>query len=152
MSLNKVLLIGNVGRDPEIRYIANEQDKNSSTKVATIRLATNDKFYKNSVLHEITEWHTIIAWGRLADLAEEYIKKGSALFVEGKIRTRSWFDKEENLKYVTEIVAENVQLLGKKTEEESQNQKKTNASILEQAQKSDAFKDIEEFDESDYPI
>jgi single-strand DNA-binding protein len=107
MSLNKVMLIGNVGRDPEIRHLAN----NSS--VARFPLATSEKFKtKTGDLQEQTEWHNIVCWRSLADLAEKYIHKGSKLYIEGRIRTNSWNDKNTGEKrYSTEIFADSVVLL-----------------------------------------
>ncbi|MFA6759154.1 MAG: single-stranded DNA-binding protein, partial [Bacteroidales bacterium] len=88
MSLNKVMLIGNVGRDPEVRHLAN------NSIVAKFPLATSEKFkLKSGELQEQTEWHNIVCWRSLAELAENYIKKGSRLYIEGRIKTSSWVDK-----------------------------------------------------------
>ena len=110
MSLNKVLLIGNAGRDPEIRHLE------SGTVNATFSLATTEKFRDRSSgeLREQTEWHNIVCWRNLADLSQNYISKGSQIFVEGKIRTRSWTDQTGQKRYTTEIVADNIRLLGKR--------------------------------------
>jgi single stranded DNA-binding protein (ssb) len=107
MSLNKVLLIGNVGRDPEIRNLSN------NSIVARFPLATSEKFkLRSGELQEQTEWHNIVCWRSLAELAEKYIKKGSRLYIEGKIRTSSWVDKNTNeKKYSTEILADNIIML-----------------------------------------
>ena len=107
MSLNKVMLIGNVGRDPDIRHLAN----NSS--VARFPLATSEKFKtKSGDLQEQTEWHNIVCWRSLAELAEKYIHKGSKLYIEGRIRTNSWNDKNTGeKKYATEIFADSIVLL-----------------------------------------
>jgi len=112
MALNKVLLIGNVGKDPEIRHLE------SGASVATITLATSEKFKdRNSgESKELTEWHTIVAWRQLADLASNYIKKGSQIFVEGRLRSRSWDDQNGMKHYATEILADSIQLLGKRPE------------------------------------
>jgi len=112
MSVNKVILVGNVGKDPEVRLL------DGGTSVASITLATSEKGYKTKTgvdIPEKTEWHNIVAWRGLAEIAEKYIKKGSQIFVEGKIVTRKW-DKDGVAQYRTEIIAENIQLLGKKTE------------------------------------
>ena len=88
MSLNKVMLIGNVGQDPEVRYL----DGNSpNAKVATLRLATTERYRDRNTgeNREITEWHTIVLWRGLADIVEKYVKKGTQLYIEGRIRTRS---------------------------------------------------------------
>jgi len=107
MSLNKVLLIGNVGRDPEIRHLA----KNSM--VARFPLATSEKFKtKSGELQEQTEWHNIVCWRFLAELAENYIKKGSRLYIEGRIKTSNWVDKAtQEKRYSTEIIASSILLL-----------------------------------------
>ena len=98
MALNKVLLIGNVGKDPEVRHLE------SGAAVATITLATSERYRdRNGEMRELTEWHTVIAWRQLADLAENYIRKGSQIYVEGRIRTRSWDDQNGQKRYATEI-------------------------------------------------
>ena len=110
MSLNKVMLIGNVGQDPEVRYLDN--------KVATFRLATTERYKdRNSgETREITEWHSVVAWRNSADIVEKYVKKGTQLYVEGRLRTRSWDDQNGNKRYTTEIIADSLQLLGKKAD------------------------------------
>jgi single-strand DNA-binding protein len=114
MSVNKVILIGNVGQDPEVRYIDN------NTPVCTLRLATSD-VYKNKNGEKVTttEWHSVVLWRGLAEVAEKYVKKGSQIYIEGKIRSRSWEDKDKNKRYTTEIVADILQLLGRRTEDAS---------------------------------
>ncbi|MCZ6468331.1 MAG: single-stranded DNA-binding protein [Candidatus Dadabacteria bacterium] len=107
MSVNKVMLIGNLGRDPEIRYTTSGQ------AVANFTLATTEKYTnKAGDKQEDTEWHRIVAWGRLAEICGEYLTKGRMVYIEGSIRTRSWEDKEGNTKWTTEIVARNMQMLG----------------------------------------
>lgn len=115
MSVNKVILIGNVGRDPDVRYL----DKNVA--VANFTLATTERGFtmqNGTQVPERTEWHTIVAWRSLAELAEKYIRKGMQLYVEGKIQTRSW-EKDGVKRYATEIVADTIQLLGKRQENEA---------------------------------
>ena len=109
MSVNKVILIGHVGADPEVRYIE------SNTPVCNIRIATSE-VYKNKSGEKVTttEWHTVVLWRGLAEVAEKYVKKGTQLYIEGKIRSRSWDDKDGNKRYTTEIVADVLQLLGKR--------------------------------------
>jgi single-strand DNA-binding protein len=110
MSINKVILVGNVGKDPEIRHL------DSETAVAHFPLATSENYTnKNGEKVESTEWHNIVCWRKLATLAENYIRKGTQLYVEGKIRTRS-YDQDGIKKYITEINADTVQLLGRKNE------------------------------------
>lgn len=111
MSINKVILVGNVGKDPEVRHLQ------GGASVATITLATSERYKDRSgETKEMTEWHTIIAWRQLADLAENYIRKGSQLYVEGKIRSRSWDDQNGQKRYVTEIQADTIQLLGRRSD------------------------------------
>lgn len=115
MSLNKVMLIGNVGKDPEVRYLETPGQNGMNPKVATITLATSERYRdRNGEVHENTEWHNIVAWRGLADTAEKYIKKGTQIYVEGRLRTRSWTDASGAKKYTTEVVADNIQLLGKR--------------------------------------
>ncbi|MCX7955143.1 MAG: single-stranded DNA-binding protein [Bacteroidales bacterium] len=109
MSVNKVILLGNVGRDPIIRYTAD------NVPVASFSLATNEYYKDNSGnLQRITEWHTIVAWRNLAELAEKHIRKGSQIYVEGRLRTRTYTDVNQVQKVVVEVIADNIQLLGKK--------------------------------------
>ena len=106
-SVNKVILIGNLGADPETRYLP------SGDAVTNIRVATTEKWRdKGGEQQEHTEWHRIAFFGKLAEIAGEYLKKGSPVYVEGRIRTRKWQDKEGQDKYSTEIVADRMQLLG----------------------------------------
>jgi len=120
MSINKAILIGNVGRDPDIRYFDKESEKKNS--VASFTLATTDRGYtlaNGTQVPDRTEWHNIVAWRGLAELAEKYIRKGSQIYVEGKIVTRSW-EKEGVTRYTTEIVADTIQLLGSRREGQSE--------------------------------
>lgn len=105
-SLNKVMLIGNVGRDPEVR------DFEGGMRRATFTLATSERFRDR----ENTEWHNIVAWRQLAELAEKYIHKGSQIYVEGRITSRSWDGNDGAKHYVTEIVANTIQLLDRRNE------------------------------------
>ena len=109
MSVNKVILVGNVGADPEVRYIE------SNTPVCNLRIATSET-YKNRNGEKVTntEWHTVVSWRGLAEIAEKYVKKGMQLYIEGKIRTRTWDDKDGNKRYATEIIADVMQLLGRR--------------------------------------
>lgn len=108
MSVNRALILGNCGKDPEVRVVG-------ENKVASFSVATTEKYKdsKTGEWKENTEWHNIVCWRNTAELAEKYIKKGTQLFIEGKLRTRSW-DKDGEKRYVTEIVADSIQLLGKK--------------------------------------
>lgn len=113
MSINKVILVGNVGKDPEVRYIDN------NVPVATITVATSERAYKTSNGTEIperTEWHNVVLWRGLAEVAEKYVRKGSQVYIEGKIKTRSWADQTGAKRYSTEIIADNMELLGRRGE------------------------------------
>ncbi|MDX1671540.1 MAG: single-stranded DNA-binding protein [Balneolaceae bacterium] len=99
-SLNKAMIIGRLGQDPEVRYTQ------SNTAVATLSIATNERFKDRSgEWKETTEWHRVVAWGRLAEICSEYLSKGSQVYVEGPIQTRQWEDKEGQTRYTTEIKA-----------------------------------------------
>ncbi|MCQ2115383.1 MAG: single-stranded DNA-binding protein [Bacteroidales bacterium] len=113
MALNKVMLIGNVGADPEVRYLEQNNPQNPA-KVATFRLATTERYRdRNNELRENTEWHNIVVFGRNADVVEKYVKKGSNIYVEGSLRTRSFDGRDGQKHYVTEIRVDNLQLLGR---------------------------------------
>lgn len=108
MSVNKVILIGNVGRDPEVRYL------DSGVAVASLPLATTDRAYtltNGTQVPERTEWHNLVLWRGLAETAEKYVHKGDKLYVEGKIRTRSYDDQAGSKRYVTEIFVDNMEML-----------------------------------------
>ena len=107
-SVNKVILVGNVGQDPEVKYTP------SGVPVAKLSLATNERFKdRNDQWQDRTEWHSVVAWQRLAEIVGEYVRKGSKLYVEGKLQTSSWEDRQnEERKYRTEIVARDIVLLG----------------------------------------
>ena len=115
MSLNKVMLIGNVGKDPEVRYLEGAGQNGAGRKVATFTLATSERYRdRNGDSRENTEWHNIVAWGQPADIVERFVKKGTQLYIEGRLRTRSWTDKTGGTRYTTEINVDNLQLLGRK--------------------------------------
>jgi single-strand DNA-binding protein len=106
-SVNKVILVGNLGRDPETRYTT------SGDAVTNIRLATTDTWKdKAGEKQERTEWHNIVFYGRQAEIAGEYLKKGRQIYVEGRLQTRKWQDKEGQDRYTTEIIADRMQMLG----------------------------------------
>lgn len=105
--VNKAILIGNLGADPEVRSLE------SGVKVASIRLATTETFKdREGNRSEHTEWHNIVLWRGLAEVAEKYLRKGNSVYIEGRIRTRQWEDKEGNTRYTTEIIADNMTMLG----------------------------------------
>jgi single-strand DNA-binding protein len=106
-SLNKILLIGNLGKDPEVRYTTD------GSPVATFSLATSENWTdKSGGRQEHTEWHTIVAWNKLADLAKRYLSKGRQVYIEGRIRSRDWTDKDGNKRRTTEVIASQMVLLG----------------------------------------
>ena len=108
MSLNKVQLIGNVGKDPEVRYL------DSGMAVATFPLATTDRAYtlaNGTQVPERTEWHNIVLWKNLAEIAEKYVHKGDKLYIEGKIRSRSYDDQNGVKRYIVEIFGDNMEML-----------------------------------------
>ena len=112
-SVNKVILVGNLGKDPEVRTLE------SGSKVVGFSLATSEK-YKDKITGEQrvqTDWHNIVMWRNLADIADKYLRKGMQVYIEGKLRTRSWQDKEGNNRYTTEVVADNMVMMSKSTNE-----------------------------------
>ena len=109
------MLIGNVGRDPEVRYFDGNSSPNGNSKVARFTLATTERYRDRSgELRENTEWHNIVAWRNSAELAEKYIRKGSQIYVEGKLSTRTWTDQSGAKRTTTEVVVDNIQLLGRR--------------------------------------
>lgn len=102
--VNKVILVGRVGKDPEVRHLSSE------SSVANFSLATNESYVKDGARVEQTEWHNVVAW-RSAKYVEDYVRKGMLLYVEGRLRTRSWEDKDGNKRYTTEIVSDNMFIL-----------------------------------------
>ena len=113
--INKVILVGNVGGDPEVRTTE------SGVKVARIRLATSERYTdkQSGERKELTEWHTITLWRGLADVVDRYVHKGSQLYIEGRLRTREWTDTNNIKRYTTEILADNMQLLGSRGDGQS---------------------------------
>jgi len=108
--INKVILVGNVGLDPEVRTLE------SGAKVARVRLATTERLFDRQAneTKEHTEWHTVTLWRGLADVVDRYVRKGSQLYIEGRLRTREWMDKDNNKRYTTEILADEMKLLGRR--------------------------------------
>ena len=110
--VNKVILVGNVGVDPEVRTLE------SGVKTARVRLATSERFYNRDTKEttDHTEWHTITLWRNLADVVDRFVRKGSQLYIEGRLRTREWTDQSGNKRYSTEILADEMKLLGARRE------------------------------------
>lgn len=112
--VNKVILVGNLGKDPEVRHLE------GGATVATFSLATTES-YKDKTGNKVdqTEWHNIVLWRGLAEIADKYLRKGMSIYIEGKIRTRSWEDKEGQKRYTTEIVADTMTMLGGKRDDQN---------------------------------
>lgn len=112
--LNKVMLIGNVGKDPDIRHLEND------VAVVTLPIATTERFKDRSgTVKEQTEWHNVVFWRNLAEIVEKHVRKGSQVFIEGRLRTRNWEDQTGQKRYTTEIVADVMRLLGKRPESDN---------------------------------
>ena len=129
MSVNKVILVGNVGKDPEVKYFDNDR------AVANFSFATTERGYRTSNgidVPEKTEWHNVSCWGGLAKVAEQYVKKGDPLYIEGKIRTRSYDDKNGIKRYVTDIHVDNLEMLGRRSRDDSQQASSNYASNTQQ--------------------
>jgi len=114
VSINRIILVGHLGQDPEKRYTP------SGAAVTTFTLATNERYKdRNGDQQDKTEWHNIVAWNNLAEICAEYLHKGKQVYIEGKIQTRKWQDKDGNDRYTTEIIANQMQMLGSKAESDS---------------------------------
>lgn len=111
--INKVILVGHLGKDPEVRHL------DGGVTVASFPLATSETYNKDGKKIEQTEWHNIVMWRGLAEVASKFLQKGKLVYIEGKLRTRSFEDKEGHKKYTTEIVAENFTMLGRKSDFEN---------------------------------
>jgi single-strand DNA-binding protein len=108
--VNKVILVGNLGKDPEVRHLEN------GAAVANFSIATSESYKdKSGNRQEQTEWHNIVLWRGLAEIAEKYLKKGSQIYIEGKLKTRNWQDKDGNTRYTTEVVGDNMTMLGSRS-------------------------------------
>ncbi len=115
MSVNKAILVGNLGKDPELRYTS------SGTAVATFSLATTERYKdRNGEQQERTEWHNIVAWRNLAEICGKYLHKGRQVYIEGRIQNRSYDDRDGNKRYITEFVADQMQMLGRPGDEGGQ--------------------------------
>lgn len=136
-SVNKVILIGNLGSDPEVKYTP------SGAAVANFNLATNESWTgKDGKKEERTEWHRIVAWSKLAELCGEYLSKGRPVYIEGRLQTRDWTDKDGNKRYTTEIVAQTLQFLGSPGERGSRPTASSSGQGMEAAAPVDVEDDI----------
>jgi len=143
MGVNKVTLLGNLGADPEHRYTPN------GASVCEFRLATNERWLdKQGQKQERTEWHRIVAWGKLADICAEYLSKGRQVYLEGKLRTRSWTDKESTKRWMTEVIADKVEFLGGGGEKRAAKSERTADEVIDDLDGSDA----PDFGDTDIPF
>ena len=130
MSVNKVMLVGRLGQDPDVRYMPNE------TAVCNFSLATSRRYKnKDGERVENTEWHRVVMFGKLAEIAKEYVKKGSQIYIEGRLQTRKWQTKEGQDRYTTEIIAENMTMLGGKSDSAEGSNQSSNDSEFSQEKK-----------------
>lgn len=142
--VNKAILIGNLGSDPELKYTPN------GIAVASFSLATNERRQdKDGNYKDHTEWHKIVAWRKLAETVGEYLKKGSQVYIEGKIQTRSWEDQNGNKRYQTEIVAQNLQMLGRRPGDMSSHDETMSEPVNEE---SGSVRDKDDDEDSDLPF
>ncbi|MDM1295475.1 single-stranded DNA-binding protein [Sphingobacterium sp. N143] len=147
--VNKVILVGHLGKDPEIRYLE------GNVSVASFPLATSETYNKDGKRVEQTEWHNIVMWRGLADVAVKYLTKGKLVYIEGRLRTRTYEDKEGIRRYATEVVAETFTLLGRKSDFEPTGGANANNTANTQAQKTDDKEvevDFTENDQEDNPL
>tara|TARA_A100000171_G_scaffold24058_1_gene22373 strand:+ start:1497 stop:1934 length:438 start_codon:yes stop_codon:yes gene_type:complete len=142
--VNKVILVGNLGKDPEVRHLE------SGRAVANFSLATSET-YKNKQGERVTttEWHNIVLWSPLAEIAEKFLKKGSQVYIEGKLTTRSWDDQDGNKRYTTEVVGNNLTMLGTKSDNEGGG---GSSSYSPSSEKSSEISSIPEDDSDDLPF
>jgi len=146
--VNKVILVGNLGNDPDIRYAA------SGAAVANISLATAESWKDKNTgeQQKRTEWHRIVFFGRLAEIVGEYLRKGSQVYVEGRLQTRKWEDKEGKVLYTTEIVANEMQMLGGKNNQDSGNAGNATATPSRQSKTTPDSTGSDDFDADDIPF
>ena len=146
--INKVILVGHLGKDPEVRHLE------GNVSVASFPLATSETFNKDGRKVEQTEWHNIVMWRGLADVAAKYLQKGKLVYIEGKLRTRSYEDREGVKRYTTEIVAENFTMLGRKSDFEapSNNNNETRSQADNQQDPTSTNVDFKENKDDDLPF
>lgn len=136
-SVNKVILIGNLGSDPEVKYTP------SGAAVANFNIATNESWTgKDGKKEERTEWHRIVVWNKLAELCGEYLSKGRTVYIEGRLQTREWNDKDGNKRYTTEVVAQTLQFLGSAGEKSSRPTRSGSGQDMESAAPMEVEDDI----------
>jgi single-strand DNA-binding protein len=126
MSINKVILVGNLGKDPELKQTA------GGASVCTFTLATTDRYKnKQGEPQEKTKWHNIVVWGSLAEICGKYLAKGKQVYIEGKIQNRSYDDRDGNKRYITEIVASDMQMLGRAGEQDRSDSRRAASSVMQ---------------------
>lgn len=147
-SVNKVILIGNLGKDPEVRHLEN------GTVVASFPLATSEVYTDRSTgeKKELTDWHNIVVWRGLAEVVEKYVRKGTKLYVEGKLKNRSWQDKEGNTRYTTEVVADEITMLSRSDQAAPSTGTSPNYSSTGTPETPSRIDDLLNEDESDLPF
>lgn len=145
--VNKVILIGNLGKDPEVRHLE------SGVMVANFPLATTESYRDRNTgeKRQVTEWHNVVLWRGLAEISEKYLKKGNQVYIEGKLRTRSWQDQEGNTRYTTEVIADNMTMLGGRPPEASTESSSSSVSNEEDAPVSQNITSVSD-DSDDLPF
>ena len=144
--VNKVILVGHLGKDPEVRHLE------GGTTLVNFPLATSETYNKDGKKIEQTEWHNIVMWRGLADVAAKYLQKGKLVYIEGKLRSRNYEDKEGNKRYITEIIAENFTMLGRKSDNESNGDNHTNHSQQNPQKKEEQLVDFNDDGTDDLPF
>jgi len=148
MSVNKVILVGRLGADPEIRYTL------EGKPVATMRIATNEVINRGGTKETLTEWHRVVAFGRLAEICGEYLKVGTQVYLEGRLRTRKFEDKEGRERYITEVVATNLKILDRRenSNKASEYENREEKSKPAKEEPIDLSEDFSNFEEDDLPF
>ncbi len=144
--VNKVILIGHLGKDPEVRHLE------GGTTLVNFPLATSETYSKDGKKIEQTEWHNIVMWRGLADVAAKFLQKGKQVYIEGKLRSRNYEDKEGNKRYVTEIVAENFTMLGRKSENENHGSHQQSSNNSPTTKREDQLVDFSDDGSDDLPF
>jgi len=148
MSVNKVILVGRLGADPEIRYTL------EGKPVATMRIATNEVINRGGTKETLTEWHRVVAFGRLAEICGEYLKVGTQVYIEGRLRTRKFEDKEGRERYITEVVATNLKILDRRENSNKASESENREEKIKPAKEEpiDLSEDFSNFEEDDLPF
>lgn len=147
-SVNKVILIGNTGKDPEVRYLEN------GVPVATITLATSESYVdkKTGEKREMTDWHNVVFWRGLAEIVNTYVKKGMKIYIEGRLRTRSYTDKDNIVRYITEIVADEMQMLSPRSSDPAEPSQASYPPSVEAPKQTPPISNMHEDDDDGLPF